>query len=112
MAPDSGEPAAFFSVEEISLSCKPLEFAIVAKTPLGRPAYQDIRLHLCQRFHFKQDFILSALDGRHLMLRFQNQEDFLQVLLKESLLIKGKTFWFSQWSMNFNPDEDSPIVPV
>lgn len=107
-----GEPAAFFTVDEISLSCKLLDFAIVAKTPLGRPAYQDIRLHLSQRFQLKQDFVLSALDGRHLMLRFQNREDFLQVLLKESLFIKGKPFWFSKWTINFKPDEDSPLVPV
>lgn len=89
---DSGEPAAFFTPEEINLSCKLLEHAIVAKTPLGRPAFQDIRLHFVQRFQLKQDFLLSALDGRHLLMRFQNEEDYLQVLLKESLYVKGKPF--------------------
>lgn len=109
---DQGEPAAFFSPEEISTSCKPFDDAIVAKTPVGRPPYHDIRVHLQQRFKFKQDFTLSALDGRHMLLRFQNHEDYLQVLLKESLFIHGKPFWFSKWTLNFSPEEDSPIVPV
>lgn len=47
-----------------------------------------------------------------MLLRFYNREDYLLVLLKESLFIHGKPFWFSKWTMNFCPDEDSPIVPV
>ncbi|MQL83188.1 hypothetical protein Taro_015688, partial [Colocasia esculenta] len=76
---DSGEPAVFFSMDEVWISCTPLAFAIIARTPLGRPSFQEIRLHLAQRFSFKQDFIISALYGRHLLLRFQNHEDYLQM---------------------------------
>lgn len=47
-----------------------------------------------------------------MLLRFQNREDYLQVLLKESLFIHGRPFWFSKWTLNFSPDEDSPVVPV
>lgn len=109
---DQGEPAAFFSPDEINTSCRPFDNAIVAKTPAGRPPYHDIRAHLMQRFRFKRDFTLSALDGRHMLLRFQDHEDYLQVLLKDSLFIHGKPFWFSKWTLNFRPDEDSPVVPV
>ncbi|MQL92401.1 hypothetical protein Taro_025023 [Colocasia esculenta] len=40
---DSGEPAAFFSLEEVNISCKLLDLAIIAKTPQCRPPFQDIR---------------------------------------------------------------------
>ncbi|MQL94277.1 hypothetical protein Taro_026935, partial [Colocasia esculenta] len=75
---DAGEPAVFFSVEEINISCKPLELAVIARTPQGRPPFQEIRYHLQQRFKFQEDFLLSALDKHHLLIKFQNKEDFLQ----------------------------------
>ncbi|MQL84301.1 hypothetical protein Taro_016810 [Colocasia esculenta] len=109
---NSREPAAFFSLEEVRLSCTPLKHAIIARTPVGRPSFQDIRLHLAQRFGFVKEFIISALDGRHLLLRFQDKEDYLKVLLKDMLFVKGYLFRFFQWSMDFSPDEDSSIVPM
>lgn len=60
---DLGEPAAFFTMEEVNISCRPLEYAIIARTPRGRPPFQDIRSHLAQRFRFKQDFVISAMDA-------------------------------------------------
>ncbi|MQL99863.1 hypothetical protein Taro_032597 [Colocasia esculenta] len=65
---DSGEPAVFFSPDEVRLSCEPLKHAIIARTPVGRPSFQEIRLHLAQRFGFAKEFIIIALDGRHLLL--------------------------------------------
>ncbi|MQM20084.1 hypothetical protein Taro_053097 [Colocasia esculenta] len=109
---DQGEPAAFFTMEEIKISCKPLELAVIARTPQGCPPFQEIRTHLTQRFPFKQDFFLSVLDARHLLIRLQNKEDFLLLLLKESMYIQGRIFYFFKWTMDFSPNKDSPIIPV
>lgn len=109
---DSGEPAVFFSVEEVQLLCQPLAFAVIAQTPKGRPPFDVVRAHLAQRFQFKEDFLLSAMDRRHLLLRFSNRDDYLKVLLKESLLVMGRPFRFFQWAMDFSPEQDSPLVPV
>lgn len=67
---DSGEPATFFSSDEVYQSCQALRFAIIARTPRGRPAYDVMRYHLAQRFKFNQHFVISSLDSRHLLLRF------------------------------------------
>ncbi|MQM04053.1 hypothetical protein Taro_036847, partial [Colocasia esculenta] len=55
---------------------------------------------------------MSALDSKHLLIRFQNKSDYLQVLLKETLQVQGRPFRFFRWSIDFSPHEDSPIVPV
>ncbi|MQL67752.1 hypothetical protein Taro_000046 [Colocasia esculenta] len=102
----------FFTLEEIHASCKPLDLAIITKTPQGRPPFQEIRSHLQQRFKLLADFIISALDGRHLLIRFLNREDYLQVRLKDSMFIQGCPFRFCKWYVSFSPVEDSPIVPV
>lgn len=109
---DKGEPAVFFSQEEISASLGPFAFSLVARTPQGRPAFLDIRAHLYGRCRFKDDFMISALDKRHLLLRFRNYEDYLSLLLKESLFVHGRLFRFFKWSMDFSPSTDSPILPV
>lgn len=109
---DGGEPAVFFSADEISASLKPFDFSLVARTPYGRPAFPMIRAHLSQRCAFREDFIISALDTRHLLLRFRNHEDYLKLLLKESLFVHGRLFRFFKWTMSFSPLEDSPILPV
>ncbi|MQL88321.1 hypothetical protein Taro_020879 [Colocasia esculenta] len=67
---------------------------------------------MMQRLHFSQDFIMSALDSKHLLIRFQNKSDYLQVLLKETLQVQGRPFRFFRWSIDFSPHEDSPIVLV
>lgn len=55
---------------------------------------------------------MSSLDSRHLLLRFQTHQDFLQVLLKETLYIQGKPFYFFKWTLDFSRTADSPVVPV
>ncbi|MQM00046.1 hypothetical protein Taro_032778 [Colocasia esculenta] len=109
---DSGEPAAFFTLEEITTSCKPLQSSVIARTAQGRPPFSDIRAHLVQRFKLQQDFMISALDNRHLLIRFQNNDDFLKVLLKETMYVQGRLFRFFRWSFEFRPDEDSPVISV
>ncbi|MQM18327.1 hypothetical protein Taro_051314, partial [Colocasia esculenta] len=94
------------------LSCKALNLAIIVKTPQGWPPFQDIRSHLTQRFQLQEDFLISAYDGRHLIIRFRNEADYYKVLLKESMFVHGRLFRFSKWSMDFSPNKDSPVVPV
>lgn len=109
---DNGEPAVFFSKEEISASLQPFSFAVVARTPFGRPPFPDIRSHLRARCDFKDDFMISSLDPRHLLLRFRNHDDFLSVLLRDTLFVHGKLFKFFKWSLDFSPDSDSPVLPI
>ncbi|MQL71033.1 hypothetical protein Taro_003350 [Colocasia esculenta] len=109
---NAGEPAIFFSAEEVKLSCKALDLAVIAKTPQGRPPFQDIRSHLTQRFKLQKDFLISALDGRHLLIRFKSEQDYYKVLLKDSVFVHGRLFKFAKWTMDFSPTKDSPLVPV
>lgn len=39
---DSGEPAIFFSKEEIQVSQEPFAYSLVSHTPFGRPSFQNI----------------------------------------------------------------------
>ncbi|MQM13326.1 hypothetical protein Taro_046250 [Colocasia esculenta] len=80
---DLGEPVVFFSSDEIAATLKPLQFAIVAKTPSGRPPFQEIKQLLQQHLTLGHDFIIAAMDNRHLLLRW-NIGRVLHVALRTS----------------------------
>ncbi|MQM00407.1 hypothetical protein Taro_033144 [Colocasia esculenta] len=98
---DLGEPVVYFSSDEIAATLKPLQFAIVAKTPYGRPPFQEIKHLLQQRLSLGHDFIIAAIDNRHLLLRCTSEDDYLRLLLREQLLVKGFLFKFLKWTIDF-----------
>lgn len=96
---DDGHAAVFFSKQEVLQSYKPLEYAIIARCSYGRPSMPETKSFLAQRLKLQQDFSISALSPRHLLLRFSVEDDFLKVLLRKNIYVKGFLFWFS----NLNP---------
>ncbi|MQL97884.1 hypothetical protein Taro_030581 [Colocasia esculenta] len=109
---DKGEPAVFFSREEMEVSLVPFKFSVVAKTAYGRPPIPEICSHLISRCGIKDSFLISALANWHLLLRFKSQDDYLRVLLRESLHVQGKLFRFFKWSPLFKLSEEPSIIPV
>lgn len=65
---DQGEPAVYFSAEEIQASCEFFKFAVVAKCSYGRPSIPEIRSFLTQKFQFKSACVISRLNVRHLLI--------------------------------------------
>ncbi|MQM09837.1 hypothetical protein Taro_042718 [Colocasia esculenta] len=109
---DKGDPACFFSKAEVEASLYPLKFAIVVKTPHGQPSYPEIRSHLTNRCDLRESFVISNINQTHLLCRFSSEDNFLKVLLRESLYVMGKLFKFSKWTPSFKPEKESSIVPV
>lgn len=109
---DRGEPAVFFSKSDVQVSIQFLSFALVAKCSYGRPAFVDIKSSIMQRLKISADFIISKLNPRHLLLRFESEADFMKLLLQKNLYIRGFLFRFFRWTPDFNFDADPPTVPV
>lgn len=59
---ESNEPAVFFSTEEIQAALLPFQFAMVAKTPYGRPPFPEIKSQLVQQLGLNGDFVMGALN--------------------------------------------------
>ncbi|MQL88723.1 hypothetical protein Taro_021293, partial [Colocasia esculenta] len=109
---DDGFPTVYFTKEEARRSELPLRFAIVAKCSYGRPSIPDIKSCLLQRLALKGDCILSFLNPRHLLLWFLDEEDFLKVLVRKNLYLKGYLFRFFRWSSDFNFSADPTLIPI
>lgn len=109
---DQGEPAVFFSDEEIQASCVHLQFAVIARCSYGRPPIPEIKSSLSKQLHLRSDFIISRLNARHLLIRLSCEEDFRHFLIQKSSQVKGFLFRFFRWSKDFDYDTDPSTIPV
>ncbi|MQM03972.1 hypothetical protein Taro_036764 [Colocasia esculenta] len=109
---EKGEPAVFFSKDEMDASLIPFQFSVVTKMAYGRPAILEIRSHLSSRCSLKDSFLISALDNWHLLLWFKCKDDYLRVLLRESLYVQGKLFKIFNWTAFFKLSEEPSTVLV
>lgn len=109
---DLGEPAIYFSKADVQATIQFLSFALVAKCSYGRPAFADIKSSIMQCLKISADFIISKLSPRHILLRFDNEADFMKVLIQKNLYIRGFLFRFFRWTPDFNFEADPPSVPV
>ncbi|KAF8393436.1 hypothetical protein HHK36_021680 [Tetracentron sinense] len=81
-----GEPALFFSSEEIENSSAPFRFSIIAK------------------------FAFAIRDARHALIRFESESDYLALWLKEVGYISRKLVRFIKGSPYFKSGFESSIV--
>ena len=102
----------FFLSKEMLESLSTFQFVLVARTAYGRPPFFETRKHLEDRCNFKGNFILSALDNKHLLLRFPLHDDYLKLLLYETLYVHGKLFQFFKWTDDFTPGSDPTVIPI
>ncbi|MQL70165.1 hypothetical protein Taro_002468 [Colocasia esculenta] len=109
---DAGAPAIFFSEEEVMKSEEILRRAIIVKCSYGRPSIPNIMSCLSLRLGLKSDFIVSILNYHHFLIRFDSDEDFLLVLLRKILYIKGYLFRFFRWTAGFDYDKDPSLMPI
>ncbi|XP_043717831.1 uncharacterized protein LOC122665759 [Telopea speciosissima] len=107
-----GEPAVFFSVEEVELSEIPFSTTLVAKCSYGRPSLSDVKEFLKKTFFLQGDVIVSSWDKRHLLFKFSNHSDFVRVWLKEQIHVRGFLLRFLKWSSGFMAGWESPVVPI
>ncbi|KAF8396048.1 hypothetical protein HHK36_017660 [Tetracentron sinense] len=107
-----GEPAIFFSAEEIEITSKQWKLCLVAKFLNGRPLLEEIRSYIRTAWCLKSDISVGLLDHRHVLLRFFNEEDFLGAWLKVHHQIKGHACKLFKWTPWFKPGFEPAIAPV
>ncbi|XP_052295304.1 uncharacterized protein LOC127901763 [Citrus sinensis] len=106
-----GEPAIFFSEEEINIMAAPFKLALVGKFSFGRPPIDVIRKFFVA-LGLKGNCEISLLDPRHILIHLHLEEDYTRIWLRQSWFIDGRAMRVFKWSTTFHSSEESPIVPV
>ena len=83
-----GEPAVSFSAEDVRLLSSPLKFALIGKFSRGRPSMEGLRKDFMS-VGFKGSFSLGLLDPRHVLIRFDLEDDFHRCWLRGFWTFQG-----------------------
>lgn len=70
-----GEPAVSFSDDEVQALAAPFKFTLVGKFSRGHPSMEALRKDFTA-VGFRGPFTLALLDQRHVLIRFDLEEDF------------------------------------
>ncbi|XP_010275342.1 PREDICTED: uncharacterized protein LOC104610424 [Nelumbo nucifera] len=107
-----GEPTVLFSEEDIEKSLSPLQFALVGKCSYGRPSLADIREFLVGTFRLQKDIVVTALDSRHVLLRFESEEEYLRAWLRQAIIITDFLLTFLKWTPGLELGWEPLVVPL
>ncbi|KAF3678188.1 hypothetical protein FXO37_04500 [Capsicum annuum] len=109
-----GEPTVRFTMEEREQSAREegLHEAVIIKFAYRKPVLSELRKLLPKQFDVKGSCNIGQLDFRHLLVRFDRYNDFVQVLSSSYGYFKfdGEEYLFRifPWTSAFNPKEETP----
>ncbi|XP_070005229.1 uncharacterized protein [Nicotiana sylvestris] len=108
-----GEPTIEFLTEDVNAFTieEGLHQAVILKFSYGKPDIQELRQLIPKQFDVKGYCNVRQLEYRHIFVRFDLFDDFVQVLSKTTGYVKAKgdEFFFRSfpWSMGFNPRKET-----
>ncbi|XP_027127732.1 uncharacterized protein [Coffea arabica] len=106
-----GEPAIFFSREDIVKLAAPYKFALVGKFSHGRPKLDEVR-RFFSKLDLKNPVTIGHLDARHVLLRFTLEANFLLVWTRGLWQIGRFPMRVFRWSPDFHVNRESSLAPV
>ena len=106
-----GEPAVTFTIDEIQSLASPFRFALVGKFSKGRPSMEALRKEFLT-IGYKGTFTLGLLDPRHVLIRFEHEEDYHRCWLRRFWSFQGFGMRVLKWTPSFSVDSEPSIVPI
>lgn len=64
------------------------------------------------RIGFRQTLKLGLLDDQHILITFDNQEDYQRCFMRCSWTLNGFHMRVTKWTPDFDPKYDNSIVPI
>lgn len=103
-----GEPAVFFSKDEIGKMASTFKLALVWRFSHRRPPLAEIRFALTA-IGLKASVTVGLIDNKHVLLQFAHDMDFQRIWLKELWYLKSYPMRVFKWSPDFRVEAE-PLV--
>ncbi|XP_031094397.1 uncharacterized protein LOC115998875 [Ipomoea triloba] len=108
-----GLPAIRFEEAEIKQLNIIEDHLLIGKFSWGRPNLDNIRRHFAEKFILKGSITIGWIDPRHITLAFSNEEDCLEILMKDQILFEGKyPMRIFRWTLGFSTEKESSLAAV
>ncbi|XP_020599700.1 uncharacterized protein LOC110039088 [Phalaenopsis equestris] len=106
-----GEPAILFTLRKIQSLNESIKFTLIGKFQFGHLKIDFVRTFFYD-LQLTGAWKLGLMDGRHLLIKFSNEEDYARVFAKQTLLVAGTLMKLLKWTPSFDPSKDPPIVRI
>ncbi|KAG8390889.1 hypothetical protein BUALT_Bualt01G0130500 [Buddleja alternifolia] len=101
----------FLSKEEDEYMDAPFQYALVGKFSHGYPTMTRLRAKFAAP-GLNNGFKIGVLDHKHVWIRLFDPNDYARIWMKQTWYFEGFPMRVLKWSSDFNPAEESPIMPI
>ncbi|KAL2526985.1 zinc ion binding [Abeliophyllum distichum] len=108
---DKNEPFIPVSKEEIQKLAQWFKFGLVGKFSHLKPSILAVQQAL-NTFELFGEVRVGNLDGKHILLNFDQEEDYCRIFAKPFWYINGVPMRILKYSFDFDPHKESSIIPV
>ncbi|KAG8388226.1 hypothetical protein BUALT_Bualt02G0103600 [Buddleja alternifolia] len=107
----NGRKTIFLSKEEDNFMAAPFQYSLVGKFSHGYPTMTRLRAKFAALGLLK-DFKIGVLDNKHVWIRLFDSNDYTRIWLKQTWYFDGFPMRVLKWTPDFDPKEESPIMPI
>ncbi|KAG8387072.1 hypothetical protein BUALT_Bualt03G0215300 [Buddleja alternifolia] len=107
----NGRQTIFVSKEEDDYMAAPYQYSLVGKFSHGYPTMTRLRAKF-PALGLNKGFKIGALDHKHVWIRLFDPNDYARVWIKQTWYFDGFPMRVLKWTSEFDPTEESPIMPV
>ncbi|CAH9072374.1 unnamed protein product [Cuscuta epithymum] len=106
-----GVPAISFPDSDVAILAERHKNTLIGYFYRGRPSLENIRKAF-EIIGFKGSFHLGVMERKHIVIRFDAEEDYFRCWNRQSWTIQGYVMRVTKWTPDFRPNVESPVVPV
>ncbi|KAG8368725.1 hypothetical protein BUALT_Bualt15G0075800 [Buddleja alternifolia] len=107
----NGRKTIFLSKEEDDFMASPYQYSLVGKFSHGYPTMRRPGAKFAA-LGFNSGFKIGVLDHKHVWIRLFDPNDYARVWMKQTWYFDGFPMRVLKWTSDFNPNEESPIMPI
>ncbi|KAG8382267.1 hypothetical protein BUALT_Bualt05G0059000 [Buddleja alternifolia] len=107
----NGRKTIFLSKEDDDFMAAPFQYALVGKFSHGYPSMQRLRSKF-ETLGLNKGFKIGILDHKHVWIRLFDPNDYARIWMKQTWYFDGFPMRVLKWTSEFNPNEESPIMPI
>ncbi|KAG8383586.1 hypothetical protein BUALT_Bualt04G0029100 [Buddleja alternifolia] len=97
--------------QEDDFIAAPYQYYLVGKFSHGYPTMTRLRAKFAA-LGLNSGFKIGVLDNKHVWIRLFDPNDYARVWMKQTWYFDGFPMRVLKWTSDFNPTEESPIMPI
>ncbi|CAI9117200.1 OLC1v1018546C1 [Oldenlandia corymbosa var. corymbosa] len=107
----NGVPILEYEEDEYDKLVAPHQLSLIGKFSYGRPKMEEVHKEF-KKLGFHGGYTLGLMNPRHVLIRFEREEDYQRCWIKMFWNIAGFSMRILKWRSGFKFEEDPPIVPI